>query len=73
MDVDIDNIEHEAEDWRSYWDDMSGEPLDTGLAKEAQLQEIRIREVHRMGVYIKVSLEECLRETGIAPVGTRWL
>ena len=54
MDIDIDNIEHEVEDWRSYWDDMSLEPLDTGLAKEAGAQEIR--EVHRMGVYIKVSL-----------------
>ena len=54
VDVDIDIIEHETEDWRSYWDDMSGDPLDTGLAKEARAEEIR--EVHRMGVYIKVSL-----------------
>ena len=71
MDVDIDNIEHEVEDWRRYWDDMSGEPLDTGPAKEARAEEIR--EVHRMGVYIEVSLEECIRETGKAPVGTRWV
>ena len=71
MDVDIDNIEHEAEDWRSYWDDTSGEPLDTGLAKEAREEDIR--EVHRMGVYIKASLEECARETGKATVGTRWV
>ena len=26
-----------------------------------------------MGVYIKVSLQECFRETGKAPVGTRWV
>ena len=71
MDVDIDNIEHEVEDWRRYWDDMSGEPLDTGPAKEARAEEIR--EVHRMGVYIEVSLEECIRETGKAPVGTWWV
>ena len=54
MEVDIDNVQNEGEDWTSYWDDMGGEPLDTGLAMEAQAKEIR--EVHRMGVYIKVRL-----------------
>ena len=36
MEVNIDKVEHEAEDWRSYWDDISGELLDTGLAREAR-------------------------------------
>ena len=67
----LDNVEHEVEDWRTYWDDMSGEPLDAKLASEARAEEIR--EIHRMRVYVKVSLEECLRETGKAPVGTRWV
>ena len=26
-----------------------------------------------MGVYDKVSIEECLRETGRLPIGTRWV
>ena len=55
MEVDIDNVQHNGEEWRSYWDDVSGEPLDMGLAREARAE--KIREVHKMGVYFRVSLE----------------
>ena len=48
MEVGIDNVQHEGEDWRSYWDDVTCELLDTGLAREARAEETR--EVHRMGM-----------------------
>lgn len=70
-DVENNNVEHEQIDMREYWDDLSGRQLDKNLTQEARAEEIR--EVHRMGVYVKVSLDECLRETGKMPVGTRWV
>lgn len=70
-DIEINNLEHDANDWMQYWDDLSGRQLDMNLTREARAEEIR--EVYRMGVYVKVSLDECIRETGKMPVGTRWV
>ena len=67
----ISNVQEEPEDWRKYWDDMSGQELDAGMTRAARAEEIC--EIHKMGVYEKVTIEECLRETGRMPIGTRWV
>ena len=41
------------------------------LTKAARAEEFT--EIHRMGVYEKVPIEQCLRQTGRMPVGTRWV
>ena len=68
---DIMNVEHEPEEWRKYWDDVSGEQLDTELSIAARKDEIEA--IHSMGVYVKVPIAQCLAETGRRPVGTRWV
>ena len=68
---DIASTQPEAEVWKQYWDDISGQELDSKLTSEARAEEVA--EIHRMGVYEKVTIEECLRETGKLPVGTRWI
>ena len=67
----VNHIEHEPEDWRSYWDDISGEQFDTQLTKAARREEIK--GVHDMKVYQKVPIKMCLEETGKRPIGTRWV
>jgi hypothetical protein len=71
--AEVGSIEPHPEDteWRKYWDDISGQELDAALTKAARAEEVS--EIHRMGVYDKVSIEECLRETGRLPIGTRWV
>jgi hypothetical protein len=68
---DIMNVEHEQEDWRKYWDDVSGEELDSAVTKAARREEIEA--IHSMKVYTKVPIAQCLAETGRRPVGTRWV
>ena len=41
--------------WRRYWDDISGQELDTTLTAAARAEEVN--EIHRMGVYDKDSFE----------------
>ena len=65
------NVEHEQEDWRKYWDDVSGEELDASLTQAARREEIEA--IHSMKVYKKVPISQCLSETGRRPVGTRWV
>ena len=65
----INQIDHEPDEWKSYWDDISGEKLDAEFTKEARKEEIR--GVHQMKVYEKVPMEMCLKETGKKPIGTR--
>ena len=71
--AEVGSIESHPEDteWRKYWDDISGQELDAALTKAARAEEVS--EIHRMGVYDKVSIEECLRETGRPPICTRWV
>ena len=47
----------EEVEWRKYWDDISGQELDAALTKDARAEEIS--EIHRMGVYEKVSTLPC--------------
>ena len=58
----------EEVEWRKYWIDISGQELDSALSGAARAE--MVSEIHRMGVYDKVSIEECLRETGRMPIGT---
>ena len=67
----VSHIEHEPEDWKSYWDDASGDVLDTQLTKAARREEIK--GIHDMRVYRKVPIKMCLDETGKRPIGTRWV
>ena len=45
--------------------------MDPRLVEAARKEEIE--EIRRMNVYKKVPREQCVRETGLAPVGTRWV
>ena len=54
----INHIQHDEEDWRRYWDDISGDQLDDKLTREARADEIKA--VHEMGVYKKVPIAMCL-------------
>ena len=51
----------EPEDWKSYWDDASGDVLDTQLTKAARREEIK--GIHDMRVYRKVPIKMCLDES----------
>ena len=68
---DIHSMEHEPDEWKKYWDDTSGEELDATLAMAARQEEAE--DIHKMGVYEKVSIDQCLRESGKRPIGTRWV
>ena len=54
-----------------FWDDMSGEPLDPSLVKDAREEELK--ESRKHNVYTKVPTTECWQETGKAPIGVRWV
>ena len=69
--MEINAVEHEANDWQRYWDDLSGQPLDWELTQAARREEIEC--IHTMGVYRKVPISECLKRTGRRPIGTRWV
>ena len=59
------------EDLRVAFDDQSGEPLDLELVKKARQEEIRY--FKERGVYEKVNLDECWKETGRGPIGVKWV
>ena len=69
--MEINAVEHEDNDWRRYWDDTSGQPLDWELTTAARKEEIEC--IHTMGVYKKVPIDQCLKRTGRRPIGTRWV
>ena len=54
-----------------FWDDLSGKPLDAEKVRKARVEEMGEFAKHQ--VYEKVPTEECWRETGAAPIGTRWV
>ena len=54
-----------------FWDDLSGKPLDAEEVRKARVEEMGEFAKHQ--VYEKVPTEECWRETGAAPIGTRWV
>ena len=68
---DVGHIQHEAEEWKAYWDDLSGEKWDTELTKAARAEEIE--GIKKIKVYEKGPISMCLNETGKRPIGTRWV
>ena len=60
-----------ATEQQEFYDNLSGEWLDPDLVREARKTEME--EVEKHQVYEKVPLEECYKETGKSPVGTRWV
>ena len=50
---------------------MSGQQLDPARMIKARKEEIEY--FRQMGVYEKVDIAECYRETGKAPIGVRWV
>ena len=54
-----------------FWDNVTGQPLDTRLVMEAREKEMAKFATH--GVYHKVPVEECWKKTGKAPLGTSWV
>ena len=50
---------------------VSGTPLDPRLAKKARQEEMKY--FKEMGVYVKVSKQECWEQTGKGPIAMRWI
>ena len=59
-------------DWDGkYKDEVSGEVLTEEGVIKARKEEME--EIRKHGVYVKVPIEECWRETGKKPIGTKWV
>ena len=54
-----------------FWDELSGEPLDTERVIRARAEEIA--EFRKREVYDKVPISQCWERTGKAPIGVRWV
>ena len=53
------------------WDDVTGAELDPTMVKQARKEEVGY--VRKMGLYKKVSLDECWLRTGRKPIQVRWI
>ena len=58
-------------EWFNYWDDVNGGYLDPKGVEEARKLEMDY--IHRQGVWKKVPMEQCLKETGKKPIPLRWI
>ena len=67
----VDNIEHEEEEWVRYWDDLNGAELPQDLVREARCEELDV--IRKMGVWERRPREECMARTGRRPVKVRWV
>ena len=56
---------------RQYWDDITGEQLDSSLVEQAIAEEMDTYAKH--GVYRKVPIGDCYAQTGKAPIKVRWV
>ena len=59
------------DDYRQFWDDVSGEPLDREGVLEARKEELP--HMHRHEVYREVPISQCIEHRGKPPIGTRWV
>ena len=50
-----------GDEWIEYWDDMSGEPLDSEMVRKARQEEME--EFRKHQVYVKVPIQECIDKT----------
>merc|ERR1739836_245809 len=53
------------------YDDVSGAPLDAKEVYKARMEEVAF--TREMRLYDKVPIEECWRNTGKAPISTKWI
>ncbi len=63
--------EVKSSDIEKYWDDMSGEELNSDLVKQARAEEMG--EFRKHEVYKKVPINLCWETIGRAPIGVRWV
>ncbi len=54
-----------------YYDAISGELMIKELVEEGR--EVEMETFRQHGVYVKVPIEECWKETGKEPVGVKWV
>ena len=59
------------EQFKQYWDDITGRELDPNKVKIARQEEMA--EFRKHGVYVKVPISECWDKTNKAPIGVRWV
>ncbi len=67
---------YESDDEECDWvpeiaDSRTGQILDPKLIKEARAEELKFME--GFGIFEETSVEDCRRETGKMPVGTKWV
>ena len=55
---------------RLFYDNVSGQQLDSRLVHAARMNEVKGAESHN--VWTKVPISECFNATGKAPIGSRW-
>ena len=63
--------EDNQEEMEAAWDDVSGAALNPKAVKRARKEEIDY--VHKMLLYDKLPVEECISMTGRSPISTRWI
>ena len=63
--------EEEHPDLIAAYDDVSGSPLDPEKVYAARMEKIEF--IRGMGLYDKVPIEECWRNTGKGPITTKWI
>ena len=51
----VNSVEHEAEEWEQYWDDLAGAELPQDLVREARTEELSV--IKSMGVWEERSRE----------------
>ena len=56
---------------KEYYDNLSGERLDSELVRKARAEEMK--EFAKYGVYKKVPISDCYAQTGKEPIGVRWV
>ena len=67
----VDSVSHDEDGQEWYWDDMSGQALNSELVKTARALEMKYFKEYR--VYEKVPEQECWYKTGHGPIGTKWI
>lgn len=53
------------------YDDVSGAPLGPDQVCRARMEEVEF--IRNMGLYTKVLIDECWRNTGKGPISTKWI
>ena len=63
--------EEDQEALETAWDDVSGAALDPSAVKRARAEEIDY--IRNSGLCTKVSIDECYKKIGRAPISVRWI